>query len=75
MTEFPIKAEAKVEGSVIAEKKDIDIEFDPKVFGKHETKETKLWSWRKMRNEKWIILNDCVNNSIQMRKVKEEETG
>lgn len=50
--------------------RDIDIVFDPRVFKPHESKETQMWSWRKLRNEKWIILNDCVNNKIKIRKVK-----
>jgi hypothetical protein len=62
--------ESPVKANVEVEKKVTDIIFDPRVFKKHESKELQMWSWSKLRHEKWIILNDCVNNKIQMRKVK-----
>jgi hypothetical protein len=35
----------------------------------HQGKEVEQWSWRRLKNEKWIVFLDCKNNKIKMRKI------
>jgi hypothetical protein len=43
--------------------------IDKRNLPPHQGKELEQWSWRKFRNEKWIVFLDCKNNKIKMRKV------
>jgi len=43
--------------------------IDIRNFSPHQAKEVELWSWKRLRNEKWIVFIDCKNNRIKMRKV------
>jgi hypothetical protein len=64
----PVKAEISLKGEATRseDKKIIDV----RTFKEHETKEVEMWSWRKMRNEKWFVYSDCVNKKFKIRKLK-----
>ena len=58
-----VEAEARVRISTV--KNIIDI----RNLLPHQGKEVEQWSWRKLKNEKWIVFLDCKNNKIKMRKI------
>ena len=45
------------------------IVVDLKNIRPHEAKEISEWSWRKMKNEKWVVYLDCITKRLQKRKV------
>ena len=44
-----------LQGKVGYEKKHVILELDPKVFPECHSKEVKAWSWKKMKNIKFIV--------------------
>lgn len=44
--------------------------IDVRTFKEHETKEVEVWTWSKVRHDKFIVFSDCINKKIQMRKLK-----
>ena len=43
--------------------------IDPRTFPRHQPKEVEIWSWKKLKNEKWIVFLDCKSNKIKKRKL------
>jgi hypothetical protein len=54
---------------VIVQKIEHKIIYEPKIFRPHRAKEVEEWSWKKLKNEKWIVFMDCKSNKIKKRKV------
>jgi len=42
--------------------------IDPKVIGKGETKIEKVWSWKRMKNEKFAITR--MNGKVEIKKLE-----
>lgn len=45
--------------------------LDVRTLEPHKAKEVEEWSWRKMKNEKWIVFLDCKTRKVRMWKVSE----
>jgi len=43
--------------------------IDKRNLPPHQGKEIEQWSWRRLRNEKWIVFLDCKSNKIKLRKI------
>ncbi len=45
--------------------------IDIRTFQPHQIKEIEEWSWKKMKNEKWLVQLDCVTKKLKKWKLVE----
>jgi hypothetical protein len=64
-----VEAELKGQGEVSYNKLERKAILDVRTFLPHQPKEVEEWSWRKMKNEKWIVFLDCKTMKLKTWKL------
>ncbi len=47
--------------------------LDIRNFQPHQIKEVEEWSWKKMKNEKWFVKQDCITKRFKKWKLTKTE--